>query len=228
MMLHSADLQKLTDLKSELDRVTADMDRVQQARDCALTALEENKSSWLAQETIIQKERHELEQRLKDKDAQNSLLLDQIQALNTQLNLFQVTSDQSNVSLNQSTNDDEVKSSDKLLTVINYLRQEKDIAVSKAEIMEAEYDRLKSQFDSLQKQLNEAKQAVESERQQTEVAVVTAAKHAEVLRKVETLNAITDSNRALRQERDGMRGQIEELRGRVEQLSNELAPLQVC
>lgn len=232
VMLHSADLQMLTDMKADYEKVTNELIEMRKNRDCALEELNENKSSWETQEKIIQKEREELEKRFKDMDAQNSLLLDQIQALNTQLSLIQAqaTADpnqsSSDISMNKSLTEDEVKSSEQLLTIIKYLRQEKDIAVSKAEIMEAEYERLKSQHEMLTKQLEEAKIVIEAERQKTEVSVVTAAKHAEVLRKVETLNAITDSNRALRQERDLLKSQINELRERADTLSAELAPTQ--
>ncbi|XP_044260460.1 nucleoprotein TPR isoform X2 [Tribolium madens] len=230
VMLHSTDLQILTDIKAEYEKTTSELIEMRRSRDCALEELNENKTSWETREKIIQKEREELEQRFKDMDAQNSLLLDQIQALNTQLSLFQAqateSSSVSDLSMNKSFTEDEVKSSEQLLTIIKYLRQEKDIAVSKAEIMEAEYERLKSQHEMLTKQLEEAKAAVEAERQKSEVSVVTAAKHAEVLRKVETLNAITDSNRALRQERDSLKSQIDELKQRAETLASELAPTQ--
>ncbi|XP_068911983.1 nucleoprotein TPR-like isoform X2 [Tenebrio molitor] len=231
VMLHSTDLQMLTDLKSELEKATNELNDVKKDRDCALEALNQNKSSWNDQEKIIQKEKEEIEKRFKDLDAQNSLLLDQIQAFNTQLSLIQAqaSSDQNqssgDVSLNRSFTEDEMKS-EQLLTIIKYLRQEKDISVSKAEIIEAEYERLKSQYELLSKQLTETKAVVEAERQKSEVSMVTAAKHAEVLRKVETLNAITDSNRALRQERDSLRSQIDELKERSDNLATELAPIQ--
>ncbi|RZC36097.1 nucleoprotein TPR, partial [Asbolus verrucosus] len=232
VMLHSADLQMLTDMKTELEKAVNDLNEVKQARDCALDTLNQNKLSWEEQEKLIQKERNELEKTFKDMDVQNSLLLDQIQTLNTQLSLIQAraTSDPNqssgDISLNRSLTEDDVRSSEQLLTIIKYLRQEKDIAVSKAEIMEAEYERLKSQFEVQSKQLAETKATIESERQKSEVSVVTAAKHAEVLRKVETLNAITDSNRALRSERDLLKNQIDELKERSEKLEAELVPLQ--
>ncbi|EFA01249.2 nucleoprotein TPR isoform X2 [Tribolium castaneum] len=229
VMLHSADLQMLTDIKADYEKATNELIEMRRSRDCALEELDNNKASWETREKMIQKEREELEQRFKDMDAQNSLLLDQIQALNTQLSVLQAQAtaepnQSADLSMSKSFTEDEVKSSEQLLTIIKYLRQEKDIAVSKSEIMEAEYERLKSQHEMLTKQLEEAKAAVETERQKSEVSVVTAAKHAEVLRKVETLNAITDSNRALRQERDTMKNQISELKQRAETLAAELAP----
>ncbi|XP_031346936.1 nucleoprotein TPR-like isoform X3 [Photinus pyralis] len=130
------------------------------------------------------------------------------------------------VSFNRSFTDEDVKSSEQLLKIIKYLRQEKDISVSKCEILEAELLRLKSQHDLITKQLEDAKANLEAERQKSEVSMVTAAKHSEVLRKVETLNAITDSNRTLRQERDGLSSQISDLKARTALLEDQVAPLQ--
>ncbi|KAJ8928669.1 hypothetical protein NQ314_018763 [Rhamnusium bicolor] len=231
--LHSVDLQALTTMKEELDKALDVTKQLQNEKEQAVEALTQNKMNWAEQEKLFHNEKEEIENRFKDMDAQNSLLHDQIQALNTQLTILQnqASSEQQNqsvgdLSFSKSFTEDDVKSSEQLLKIIKYLRQEKDIAVSKADIMEAEHLRLKSQFDMLSKQLEEAKVAIELDRQKSEVTVVSAAKHAEVLRKLETLNAITDSNRTLRQERDALLSQITTLRERSERLEVEVAPLQ--
>ncbi|KAG5900656.1 hypothetical protein JTB14_005927 [Gonioctena quinquepunctata] len=230
--LHSVDLQALTTMKEELEKAVDEASGLESEKTRAIEALTQIKLDWEQQGGLFQKEKEELESRFKDIDSQNSLLHDQIQALNTQLNILQAqASEQQNQSLgdasfNRSFNEDDAKSSEQLLKIIKYLRQEKDIAVSKADIVEAEHQRLKSQFDMLNKQLEEAKGGVELERQKHEVSVVSAAKHSEVLRKLETLNAITDSNRSLRQERDALLAQMNELRERSDKLETEVAPLQ--
>lgn len=230
MMLHSTDLQALSTLKEELANALNEVNELKHQLNQAREALEQNKISWENQEKLFQNEKEELNNRFKDMESQNALLLDQIQALNTQLSIIQAqaTADQSlgNSSLNRSLTEDDIKSGDQLFKIIKYLRQEKDIAISKCEIFEAEQQRLKSQFESLTKQFEEAKGALEVERQKSEVSVVTASKHAEILRKVETLNAITDSNRALRQERDALIIQINEFKTRVSTLEEQIAPLQ--
>lgn len=64
-----------------------------------------------------------------------------------------------------------------------------------------------------------------SEREKSEISVVTTSKHAELLRKVETLNAITDSNRILREERDSLSSKVNEFMAKVNALSEEVVPL---
>lgn len=232
MMLHSADLQSLTLLKEELTKAVNDINDVKIARDCAVQSLEESKTGWASQEELLRKEKYEFEERFNNINSQNALLLDQLQALNVQMSLLQAqVSDPQNISVNElsfsaSFTEDDVKSSDQLLKIIKYLRQEKDIAVNKCEILEAEHLRLKSSQDLLKNQLDEIKTSLESERQKSEMSVVTSAKHAEVLRKVETLNAITDSNRCLRIERDSLLSQVTQLQDRATNLEEQLAPLQ--
>ncbi|KAK9892640.1 hypothetical protein WA026_021017 [Henosepilachna vigintioctopunctata] len=234
VMLHSADLQTLTDLKEELNAIKNEIGQIRQECENAKSELEVSKESWKTQEEYLIKGKSELETRLKDLDTQNGLLLGEMETLNSQMVILQtqMSADNQNHSMNESSTinrsfaEDEVKSSEQLIKVIKYLRQEKDVAVSKCEILEAEHSRLKSKLEMVGKQLEEMKQVVENERQKNEISVVTAAKHAEVLRKVETLNAITDSNRSLRQERDNLVIELNELRARTGKLEAELSPLQ--
>nr|CAI5828373.1 unnamed protein product [Callosobruchus analis] len=230
--LHSVDLQSLSNMKEQLETALATVKELETEKTKAVEALKEHLKAEEERDKIFQKEKEELENRFKDMDAQNALLLDQIQALNTQLSILQAQASETpntsmnDQSMNRSLTEDDVKSSEQLLKIIKYLRQEKDIAISKAEIIEAEHIRLKSQFEVIKKQYEEAKAAVEVERQKQEVSVVSTAKHAEVLRKLETLNAITDSNRSLRAERDELLAQIADYKEREEKWETEVAPLQ--
>lgn len=232
MMLHSNDLQALTSHKEELTKVISEINDVKNERDCALQSLEESKLGWKGQEELFIKEKKELEERFKNMESQNALLLDQLQALNTQMSVMQTqVTDSQNVSLgdaslNRSLTEDDVKSSDQLVKIIKYLRQEKDMAINKCEVLEAELLRLKSAQNMLKNQLQEVTSKLENDRQKSEMTVVASAKHAEVLRKVETLNAITDSNRSLRVERDNLLSQVNDLKTRVTTLEEQIVPLQ--
>lgn len=55
---------------------------------------------------------------------------------------------------------------------------------------------------------------------------LTTAKYTEVLRKLETLTAMQDSNRMLRDERDTLLNRIKELTERNDKIENEMFPLQ--
>lgn len=61
---------------------------------------------------------------------------------------------------------------------------------------------------------------------QSEETPLTMSKYNEVLRKLETLTAITDSNRMLRDERDSLLNRLKELNERNSKVENEVFPLQ--
>ena len=67
--------------------------------------------------------------------------------------------------------------------------------------------------------------ALKQERERSATSALTSSKHTELLRKLETLNALTDSNRVLREERCAFISRAEELSAKVVQLEAELAPL---
>lgn len=73
--------------------------------------------------------------------------------------------------------------------------------------------------------MKETESSLKSEREKSEIDIVTTSKHAELLRKVETMNAITDSNRILREERDSLTAKVAELSAKALSLSEEVGPL---
>lgn len=233
MMLHSADLQAYTALKEDLTKLNETLTDLTQQRDQAHQSLEESKAGWATREELYAKEKEDYEKRFKDMDKQNMLLLDQLQSLNTQLSIVQsqqipesINSSIADTSLNRSITEEDSKSSEQLLKIIKYLRNEKEIASSKCDILEAEHMRMKAHESIITKQLEDLKAALEVEKQKSDSNIVTQAKHAEVLRKVETLNAITDSNRSLRIERDNLLQQMNQITARTNSLEEQLAPLQ--
>lgn len=235
MMLHSADIQALTQCKEDMNKVREQLTALRVERDAAVSALSvlRNECEHVAEQHSTEKQ--ELEVRINNLDTQNTALHDQLQTLSnkmsTSLNesLNDSTAADSSL-LHRSITDDDVKStpSDQLLTIIKYLRKEKDIAVSKVEILRAENVRLVTEAGILSKRLAEANEkSMSSDRPATsELNALSAAKHEELLRKVETLNAVTDSNRFLREERDNLSARVQELTSRVTKLEDDLFPLQ--
>ncbi|XP_012263360.2 nucleoprotein TPR isoform X2 [Athalia rosae] len=236
MLLHSTDLQALARLKEESGSGAEKIANLSRERDNAIDTLQIEKSAWQEREKRLNDEVHELQVRMKDLDSQNALLHDQIQELSDRSAIMQ--SQQSNTSghispdtsletMNRSFSgqEDDSKSAEQLLRVMKYLRREKDLAVAKFDVLRAENLRLKSQAEVLEKRLKEAEALLSSQREESEIDIVTTSKHSELLRKVETLNAITDSNRILREERDTLLVKVNELTTTVTALSDEVVPL---
>ncbi|XP_078038585.1 nuclear basket protein megator isoform X2 [Augochlora pura] len=236
MVLHSADLQALAKIKEEARLVDQKITTLTQERNSAVEALELERSACQEREKKFHAEMHEMQERINDLDAQNAILHNQIQELSDKTAIMH--SQQTKISdrespetsfetMNRSFSglEDDSKSAEQLLRVMKYLRREKDLAVTKFDVLRAENLRIKSQAEVLEKRLKETEAVLNSEREKSEIDVVTTSKHAELLRKVETLNAITDSNRILREERDNLSARMVELTAKVAALSEEVGPL---
>lgn len=232
MILHSNDIKTMARLKEEMNVINLQFESLKMARDSAEEKFESGKKLWTEKQEILLREKSELEERLADLDKQNNALHDQIQELSTKLfvNVSHSMDESMNVDADTSLNrsaaaHDEEKSSEQLLQVIKYLRKEKDIAIAKFDILRSENIRLKSEMQLLQKKLEDS-QASLINKPSEEANVLNSVRHEELLRKVETLNAITDSNRILREERDSLSIRFTALQERVTKVEDELIPLQ--
>lgn len=235
MILHSNDIKTMARLKDEMVQIRQQYDHLKMSRVAAEEKFENGKKLWSEREETLNREKAELEQRLLDMDRQNEALHDQLQALSTKIsiNMSQSLDDSMgtgatdvNFMANRSLADDE-KSSEQLLQVIKYLRKEKDIAVAKFDILHTENARLKSELQLIQKKLEETQSTLSNKgTDDSNTNALNSIKHEELLRKVETLNAITDSNRILREERDSLAIRVNSLQERVTKVEDELIPLQ--
>lgn len=234
MVLHSNDIQTLSQIKEDLFRAQNQINELVTLKNSAVEQMEAQKLSWAEREKMLTAENEQLLQRFKDLNDQNALLHDQIHALGTQLSVSHASRSMSE-SMNESGNDSNInvsvseedgKSSDQLFQIIKLLRKEKDITMAKFDILQAESMRLKSQLEIAEKKLDDCKLTLAAEREKSEVSMVTLNKQSDILRKVETLNALADSNRILREERDNLTARVEELSTSTKALEEQLIPLQ--
>ncbi|XP_018399421.1 PREDICTED: nucleoprotein TPR isoform X2 [Cyphomyrmex costatus] len=236
MLQHSSDLQILSKLKEDTQQVQQRFDVLTVERNAAVQALEAEKLASKQREQKLVNEVEETQKRIIDLDTQNALLHNQIQELGDRVAIMQSqqtiisgrdSPDTSLEALNKSFSslEEDSKSVEQLLRVMKYLRREKDLSLAKTDVLRAENLRLKSQVEVIEKRLKETETLLNSEREKSEINVMTTSKHAELLRKVETLNAITDSNRILREERDSLSMKVNELTTKVNSLSEEVVPL---
>lgn len=223
-------------MKEEAQNVQQRLDVLAQQRNAAVEALEVEKSASKQREQKFVNEIEETQKRIIDLDTQNELLHNQIQELGDRVAIMQSqqtkisgrdSPDTSLEALNKSFSslEEDSNSVEQLLRVMKYLRREKDLALAKSDVLRAENLRLKSQTEIVEKRLKETEALLNSEREKSEIDVMTTSKHAELLRKVETLNAITDSNRILREERDNLSAKVNELTAKANALSEEVVPL---
>ncbi|KAH0533753.1 nucleoprotein TPR [Cotesia glomerata] len=238
MQLHSADLQALAKLRADSANVSKTIDELTRAKNVAVEALEAERLACHEREQKLQNDIEEMQKRIEDLDAQNSLLHNQVQELSDRTAIMQsnrsslggqesmdTSLDSSAMNRSLTGVEEDSKSAEQLLRVMKYLRREKDLAMTKLDVLKAENFRLKSQAEVAEKRLKESEILLSNQREQSEIEVVTTYKHADLLRKVETLNAIADSNRILREERDSLLAKVAELGNQVATLSEEVVPL---
>ncbi|CAH2091137.1 unnamed protein product [Euphydryas editha] len=234
MILHSTDIQTLSQVKDELSKAQNQLNEIVALKNSTIEKMEAEKLSWKEREKILTNENEQLVQRFKDLNDQNSLLHDQIQALGTQLSISHASRSRSesmnesanDSNMNISVNDDDTKSSEQLFQIVKFLRKEKDITIAKFDILQAETMRLRSQLEITEKQLDDCKLTLAAEREKSEVSMVTVNKQSDILRKIETLNALIDSNKILREERDALTKRVEDLTITIKSLEDQLSPLQ--
>ncbi|XP_033209143.1 nucleoprotein TPR-like isoform X2 [Belonocnema kinseyi] len=236
MLMHSTDLQLLSKLKEEAQTVSEKIATLTQERNSAIENLETEKSMWKEREKRVMDEMQEVQKQVEDLNSQNAILHSQIQEMSDRAAVLQsqhtkfggadspdTSFDTSNRSLGNLEEDS--KSHDQLVQLIRLMQKEKALNAARYDVLKAEMMTLKSQAEVAERRLKETEALLNSEREKLEIDVVTASKHADLLRKVETLNAITDSNRVLREERDILSAKVTELTVQVNALSEEVVPL---
>ena len=117
-------------------------------------------------------------------------------------------------------------SSQELVAVIKYLRQEKQILTSRLEVVGAEAARTASQLQHQQRLTEDAEAALSRHVEKESGAVLSATKHGELIRKVETLSAVTDSNRMLREAKEKLEKMVEEANAKASSAQASLAPME--
>ena len=93
-------------------------------------------------------------------------------------------------------------------------------------MLQAESARVRSQLDQAGAEADEARAALKVEREKTDSAAMSAARHAELLEKVQTVSALNDSNRLLREERDRFAVSVTEQADKLAAAEARLKPVQ--
>merc|ERR1719436_324250 len=94
------------------------------------------------------------------------------------------------------------------------------------EVTQAETARLQSQLDHQQRLLTESQTALEEERSNQSQSLTSASKHSELIRKVETLSAVTDSNRMLREEKEKVEKENDKLKSTIAETESQKGPME--
>lgn len=156
--MHTSDLQAYNECKEKLSKLEGQIGKLSAERDEAVAALKEVQDGNEATRVLLEKEKHDLEKRLEDLNSQNTAVHDQLQMLSSTLAAAQIANDSNgeDVSMNESQNDSIINRSitesdgrDSLMSIIKYLRAEKDVALANVEVFRNENIRLSAEMKIL-------------------------------------------------------------------------------
>lgn len=157
--MHTSDLQAYTECKEKLSAVEGKIDKLTAERDEAVATLTELQNGNATTRSLIEKDKQNLEQRLDDLNSQNTALHEQLQLLSATLSAASTANDSNieNASMNESQNDSIINRSinendgrDKLMSIIKYLRAEKDVAIANVDVFRNENIRISAEMKILQ------------------------------------------------------------------------------
>ena len=229
--LHAQTANALGDLRNTVKDNDGQIVELQNAKNLAENSLKDAREDAKATEATLRAEYENLKEQFGVVEQENQKLHDQLANVTTQMSTLQDSfsgaADTSlNVSVNKSFSEEEAKSTDQLMEIIKFLRHEKGILTSKVEVSKAEAVRLKAQVESIQHQLTETQKALNVATEKSQSEMLPSSKYSQLLEKVQTIPALSDSNRFLREERDTLKSSLEETTEKLKALQDSSAPLQ--
>merc|ERR1712079_38289 len=233
---HARDIEALSKLKQDVKNTSnnrADVELEKKKHDDEIKLLQEK---HLEQLNVVKQDKVAVDQQLAALSSQNENLLAQLERVSKQLTDMgsaglntsgtaaapaSADTSMSNVSINE-----EDANNSQLMGIIKYLRQEKEILSGRVELMQAESARIHSQLDHQMQLLRESEAALERERSSQSLSMMSASKHSELIRKVETLSAVTDSNRMLREAKKKVEKENEKLKSTITEAESLKGPME--
>ncbi|XP_066988708.1 nucleoprotein TPR-like [Macrobrachium rosenbergii] len=229
VMLHGTDLKTLAELKKRQADFDSELQKVTAAKTKAEEAVRDTRLGFEKRENILRRENKDLMVRAHELEEQNKALLDNFTQLSDKMAAIQAklsstdlpAGDAANISISE----DEARTSDQLREVIKYLRRERDVAAGKFEVAEAETQRLVAQKKLMETQIQDLQKNLAEEREKSKASLESASNYGELMRKVLTVDALADSNRLLREEKESLESLFEEYKAKCEVLEKQIEPM---
>ncbi|CAH8572425.1 unnamed protein product [Dicrocoelium dendriticum] len=237
LTLHAEDVEALSEARQQAESIKAQLGDLQRQ-----LTLAETRSDTVAKEldsmsTSWETERSELQEKLKQADKERDLMEEQIVKLTQQIVALRKFTDHSGTIVNPSdategtsedavaVKPDDLKTSEDLLQLVNYLRRQKSIAEATCDASSAEVSRLLLRVSSLESHRDHLQQELEKERKANELAMETTQRHSELMQRVEQLNLVTESNRLLRHERETLHSSLCAVEKQLHDIEAQVGPL---
>ena len=227
MLLHAKDIEALNKLKSEARESKVDLGEIEVEKRKADGRLREQAEQHAAEVARLRAEAESLAAQVAAVTGENAALHQQVETATQQMADLSATGmNTSGLDTSRVSGEEEAAGSSQLVAVIKYLRQEKDILATRLEVAAAEGARAASQLEHQQRLTEDAEAALARHQERESGAVLSATKHGELIRKVETLSAVTDSNRMLREAKEKLEKTVEGHAATAATAQAALAPME--
>uniref|UniRef100_A0A8D8PVW4 Nucleoprotein TPR n=1 Tax=Cacopsylla melanoneura TaxID=428564 RepID=A0A8D8PVW4_9HEMI len=199
LQVHAEDSQVLPKLKQELSELKSALQTLENEKQAIQAKLVAAQNQLKERVTDVETEQYIVRQELEQARTYNETLFKALDELNSECNL----------SLNEIENSDqELRGNENVISVIKHLRQQSSLARIDKQNIECENKVMKSELDMLKRKLNESNELLNAERNKNQVNEKTLEKHTELVKKIEMMEVVSDSNRILREDRDKLQAQL--------------------
>ncbi|KAF8827808.1 hypothetical protein HHX47_DHR4000286 [Lentinula edodes] len=225
VLSHAESIKALDNLKKQLASVQATIRDYQVAAETATSKLATSEGSWQQQKQTLDNETKDLRQRCNDLTEQNNVLHHHLETVSSQAaRIRQAAETTTSTSSEADVNDSSDVKLSEMRSVVAYLRKEKEIVDLQLDLSKQENTRLKSQIEHLYQNLNETRQTLSEEREKAVEAATSGAKHEELIKRINQLNILRESNATLRADGEARAKRIKELETKLDLLGNQLEP----
>lgn len=220
VVLHSASLQSLTNLKAANAELIQERDEATLTLQASVDKLSALQLSFDSVKGKLEQDIVDLENRIEDLKTQNNLLHSQFEQLSISKTHFAVETEQV-----EEGQEPPLKAISDLGEVIKFLRREKEIVETKLQISIQENERSRMQLEQFQKSLDESRALLDEERKKSQDNLGSERKHNELLEKIEQTNLLRESNITLRSQLESSQKKIDVLDQKLKSAEILIEPL---
>ncbi|TSN03387.1 Nucleoprotein TPR [Bagarius yarrelli] len=225
LMLHAADVEALQAAKKQAQEAAKSLKEMEEKYQKATAELQQGLLDWEQKEKSLKEELQKQEQRVVDLQNQNKMLHEQIEHLSVKMAAAVQEQAAGEGGLNVSLNEED-KTQEQILVILRFVRREKEIAEARFEVAQVEAQRYQQHMEHLEKELKEVQDSLTAERDKLQMATKAMAQQEEKLKRLESLNVLTETNKMLMEEKSRLEQELQQNRAKMLKLEAELKPLQ--
>ncbi|KAL7849266.1 hypothetical protein SRHO_G00208890 [Serrasalmus rhombeus] len=225
LMLHAADVEALQAAKKQAQQAARTIKELEEKAQKAAAELQQGRVCWEKQEKSLKEELVKQQQRVGDLQKQNNMLHEQMESLSSKMAATVQQQALREGSLNVSL-DENGKTHEQILEILRFVRREKEIAEARFEVAQVETQRYKQRMEHLEKDLKELQDSLTASREELQSTVKTMAQQEDKLKRLESLNILTETNKMLKEEKNRLEQELQQIQAKMRKLETDMRPLQ--